>query len=134
MGISDDQAVKNRVEQFLKAAGEFDLDAIESMVVADANVGSVSLGADKWTTSTMSIQEWVTEARSSINPTVYTEPVTEWTIRVEEGRLAFVRADAVLFVGAIAERHNIDYFTLIKTDGEWKFLSLSYVGRPIESD
>jgi hypothetical protein len=33
-----------------------------------------------------------------------------------------------------AERHNIDYFTLIKTDGVWMFLTLAYVGTPVESE
>lgn len=55
-------------------------------------------------------------------------------VQIEESRLAFVRADAVVLLGATAKRHNIDYFTLLKTDGEWKFLSLSCMGRPIESD
>ena len=134
MGRSDEQAVKTAVEQFLEAVGSYDLDAVEEMVVSNANVGWASLRDGKWTTSTMSIEEWVTQARAELNPTVYTEPVTDWTIHVDGGHLAFVRADAILFVGEKAERHNIDYFTLIKTNGVWKFLTLSYVGTPVESE
>ena len=82
----------------------------------------------------MSIQEWIAEVRSRSNRTIYTEPVTDWAVYVDGGRLAFVRVDAVLFVGDSAERRSIDYFTLIKTGGAWKFLSLSYLGRPVESE
>ena len=57
----------------------------------------------------------------------------DWTIHIDEGHLGFVRADTILFVGEEAKRHNIDYFTLMNIDGEWKFLSLSYVGTPIDS-
>ncbi len=134
MGTSDEQAVRKTVEQFLAAAGSYDLDAIERMVLPNANVGWVSLSDGKWTSSTMSIQEWIAQTRSRSNPRIYTEPVTNWTVHVDGGRLAFARADAVLFVGDSAERRNIDYFTLIKTDGAWKFLSLSYLGRPAESE
>ncbi|MEE9179087.1 MAG: hypothetical protein V3U46_11725 [Acidimicrobiia bacterium] len=66
---SDEQAVKAALEQFLEAAGSHDLDAVEEMVVSNANVGWASL------------------------------------------------RDGKLFVGEKAERHNIDYFTLIKTNG-----------------
>jgi hypothetical protein len=131
---SDEQAVKAAVEQFLEAAGSHDLDAVEEMVVSNANVGWASLLDGKWTTSTMSIEEWITQARAELNPTVYTEPVMDWTVHVDGSHLAFVRADANLFVGEKAERHNIDYFTLIKTNGVWKFLTLSYVGTPVESE
>ena len=81
----------------------------------------------------MTIDDWVTEARAELDPTVYTEPVMDWTVHVDGGHLAFVRADATLFVGEKAERHNIDYFTLIKTNGVWKFVTLSNVGTPVES-
>jgi hypothetical protein len=134
MGTSDERAVKAAVEQFLQAVSSHDLDAVEEMAVANANVGWASLRDGEWTTSTMSIDEWVIEARAELNPPVYTEPVMDWTVHIDEGRLAFVRADALLFVGEKAERHNIDYFTLIKTNGAWRFLTLSYVGTPIESE
>ena len=58
----------------------------------------------------------------------------DWTIHIDGGHFGFVRADAILFVGEEAKRHNIDYFTLIKTDSEWKFLSLSYIGTPVDSE
>ncbi len=37
------------------------------------------------------------------------------------------------YVDDEAKRHNIDYFTLIKIDGQWKYLNLSYVGTPVDS-
>jgi hypothetical protein len=134
MGRSDEQAVQTAVETFLAAVGCHDLDAVEQMVVPSANIGWASLSDGTWTTSTMSVEEWLAAVRARVNPTVYTEPVMDWTIHVDGGHLAFVRADATLFVGEEAKRHNIDYFTLIKTNGLWKFLTLSYVGTPVESE
>lgn len=82
----------------------------------------------------MGVGDWLASVRAALDPTLYTEPVTDWTIHIDGGHLGFVRADAIVFVGEEARRHNIDYFTLIKTDGEWKFLSLSYIGKPVDSE
>lgn len=71
--------------------------------------------------------------RAEPDPTIYTERVMEWIIHVDGGHLAFVRADATLFIGEKAERRNIDYVTLIKTGGVWKFLTLSNVGTPVDT-
>jgi hypothetical protein len=48
--------------------------------------------------------------------------------------MAFVRADATLIREGRARSRNIDYFTLVREDGVWKFLSASYVAKPIESE
>ncbi len=134
MGMSDERAVRTAVEAFLTSVGSNDIEAVEEMVVPGASVGWASLSDGTWTTSTMSAEEWLASLRASVDPTVYTEPVMDWTIHIDGGHLGFVRADAVLFVGDEATRHNIDYFTLIKIDGDWRFLSLAYVGTPIGSE
>ena len=132
MGGSDEQAIRTAVESFLTAVGKYDIQALEKMVDPDASVGWASLSDGSWTTSTMSAGEWLDSVRATVDPTVYAEPVRDWTIHIDGGHLGFVRADALLFVGEEARRHNIDYFTLIKTNNEWKFLNLSYVGTPID--
>lgn len=131
---SDEQTVRLLVEQLINAAGSYDFDTFEGMMAANANIGWASFRDGAWTTSTMKVEDWIAEARSEVDPTLYTEPVDEWTVHVDGGHLAFVRADAVLYVDDRRERHNIDYFTLIKQDGVWKFLSVAYVGRPAHSD
>ena len=131
---SDKEAIKSLVEQLIAAAGTYDFDSLETMVAANASIGWASLRDGEWVTSTMAIHDWIAESRSEVNPTLYTEPVNDWTVLIDGGHLAFVRADAVLSVGGRAERHNIDYFTLIKEEGGWKFLTISYVGRPADHD
>jgi hypothetical protein len=90
----------------------------------------LSCPARAWTTSTMTAEEWIAEASSEVDPILYTELVDDWTAHVDVGHLAFARADAVLRIDGRPERHNIDDFTLIEHDGVWKFLTLSYLGRP----
>jgi len=130
--MSDEPAVRDLVEQFLAAAGRYDLDAIERLLAPNANVGLASRRGGEWVTATMTATDWLDEGRAESDPAHYLEPVDDWTIHIDAGRLAFVRADATLSVEGRPERHNIDYFVLIKQDGAWKFLTLSYVGRPAD--
>ncbi len=48
--------------------------------------------------------------------------------------MAFVRADATVIVDDQVRSHNIDYFTLVRDGGAWKFLSASYVAKPVSPD
>lgn len=134
-GDSDDEkAVKMLVESFLTAMGDGNLDVLPSMFVADANIGTVGLRDGSWVTSTMTFDEWMASLRERTEWIRFREPVSEYTIHVEDSLMAFVRADATIIRDGQARSHNIDYFTLVRKDGTWKFLSASYVARPIGLD
>jgi hypothetical protein len=130
----DEEAAKGLVESFLIAVGDGDLDALPDMFVSDANIGTASLRDGSWVTSTMTLDQWLTSLRKRTTWTRFREPVSEFTIHVEDSRMAFVRADATVFVDDQARSHNIDYFMLVREDDAWKFLSASYVAKPIVSD
>lgn len=130
----DEEAAKGLVEAFLIAVGDGDLDALPDMFVSNANIGTASLRDGSWDTSTMTFDEWLTSLRKQTTWTRFREPVSEFTIHVEDSRMAFVRANATVFVDDQARSYNIDYFTLVREDGKWKFLSASYVAKPITSD
>ena len=129
---SDEIAVRETVERFLAAIGRYDVDAVAEMFVDVANIGAASLVDGVWTTRTLTIDEFLTRLRNESDPTRYTEPVRDFVIHVEDGRLAFARADATVVVGGEPVRHNIDYFTLMNVEGGWQFLSASYVSKPLE--
>lgn len=131
---ADEQVIRSQVERLIAAAGTNDLDAFERMLAPNANIGWASLRDGEWTTATMTAADWIAEARAEADPILYTEPVHDWIVHVDCGHLAFVRADAVLHIDGRPERHNIDYFTLVKQDGAWRFLTVSYVGRPAGHD
>ncbi len=119
------------VERFLRAAGRFELDSLPPLFAPAANIGANAQRDGVWTTSTMSFDEWLESLRARANPRPYTEPVSEYTVHVDSGQLAFVRADATLIRDGQAQSHNIDYFTLVRHDGVWKILSGSYTSVPI---
>jgi hypothetical protein len=129
----DERAVTDVVEGFLRVAGRYDLDSLPHFFAPDANIGSASLRDGEWVVSTVTFDEWYASLGERTNPRPYTEPVTEFTVHVDNGQLAFVRADATLMRDGQAQSHNIDYFTLIRLDGTWKILSGSYTAVPIDS-
>jgi hypothetical protein len=130
----DEDSAKALVESFLIAVGDGNLDALPGMFVSSANIGTASLRDGSWVTSTMTFDEWLAALRERKTWTRYREPVSEFTIHVEDSKMAFVRADATLFIDDQARSHNIDYFTLVREGGAWKFLSASYVSKPVASD
>jgi hypothetical protein len=130
---SDKILVKTLIERFLTAAGNYDVDAMPKMFCEKANIGGASYRNGKWNTFTMTFAEFLELLKSENNPTKYTEPVSKFTIHMDNGMLAFVKADAILKVNGEPRKNNFDYFTLIKEDGNWKILNGSYVSVPIEN-
>ena len=130
---SDKIAIKTLVERFLVAAGNYDIEAMPEIFCEKANIGGAEFRKGKWNTFTMTIGEYLEILKSASNPTKYTEPVSKFTIHMENGMLAFVKADAILKVNGEPRANNFDYFTLIKEDGNWKILNGSYVSVPIDN-
>ena len=130
----DEESAKNLVESFLLAVGDRNLDTLPDMFVSNANIGTASLRDGSWVTSTMTFDEWLATLREETTWTRFREPVAEFTVYVEDSRMAFVRADATLFVDDQARSYNIDYFTLVRENGARKFLSASYVAKPVAPD
>lgn len=128
---SDEQTVKDVVERFLSAAGDWRLDAMKAMFTRHATIGSSGIKNGEPFSSVQSFEDWLSSLKSRTERTPYREPVTHFTVHVDQG-LAFVRADAIFIVDGIEQARNIDYFTLIKEEGVWKFMNASYVSLPLE--
>ncbi|MFT4938945.1 MAG: hypothetical protein ACI88A_001977 [Paraglaciecola sp.] len=128
----DEAAVKSVVINFLIAAGNYDTEAMPAMFTTNANIGGASFKNGKWSIFTMTLKEFLTALQSATNPSKYTEPVSKFTIFIEKGKLAFVKADATLLVEGKPRSYNFDYFTLLKENDTWKILNGSYVSVPID--
>ncbi len=103
-------------------------------VLSNANIGAASLREGKWVASTKTFEEWFIELKARTTWARYREPVAEFMVHIEDGQMAFVRADATLIVDDRVLSHNIDYFTMVRDGGAWRFLSASYVAQPVSTD
>lgn len=131
---AEEASVKRVVERFLAALGEGDLEALPGMFAPGASIGTASLRDGAWVTSTLSFEAWLATLRQRTTWRRFREPVSEFTVHIEDGPMAFVRADATVIVDDRAVSHNIDFFTLVQADGTWKFLSASYIARPLQTE
>jgi hypothetical protein len=128
----DEAAVKSVVEQFLKVAGNYNVAAMRPLFFTNANIGWHSLKEGKWIASSVTAEAWFERIGKIVNPKPYTEPVFSYTIHISEGRLAFVKADAILQSDDKPKAHNMDFFILMKENDTWKILSGSYTSVPIK--
>ena len=128
---ADKAAVKNVIERFLTVIGNYELESLPQLFCENANIGGASFRDGEWKTFNMTFTAFLEQLKSRENPVKYNEPVSKYTIHIDGGRLAFVKADAVLIRNGKPQSNNFDYFTLLKENGEWKILNGSYVSIPI---
>lgn len=121
----DEQAIKATIEQFLVAAGNYDFSAIAEMITDNANIGIARQRNGTWSTQTMQVSEFL-ELLKTGEKKPYFEPVDQFSIHISDGHLAIVKADATLYRYGIPLYRNLDNFTLLKENGAWKFVNLSY--------
>ncbi len=51
-------------------------------------------------------------------------------MHVEDGQLAFLRADFTVVIDGQVRSHGVDYFTLVKDGDAWKILNGAYTSHP----
>jgi hypothetical protein len=128
---NDELAVKAAVESFLVALGNEELEKVKTMFLPNANIASISMSNGVSKIFTITAEEYLS-AREGKGK--FKEPVRQFTVNISQGMLAFVRADATVYYGDIANHHTNDFFILMKDNGVWKILSGSYTSQPIKKD
>ena len=129
----DQEEVKATVERFLIEIGNYNEVALKEMVLEKANLAASSYGDGQWQIFTSSMNEYFENNRTRQRTPFY-EPVQKWDIIINQGQIALVQADAIFHTFGVPRSRNIDNFTLLKENGKWKFLSLSYTRYPLPEE
>jgi ketosteroid isomerase-like protein len=124
------KAVQAAVEHFLDVLGKRDLDALPALMAPKATMAVLRQREGQWTTTIQTFDEWLGALRSQTTATPFREPLTKVSVNVEDGRLAFLRADFTVVIDGEVRAHGIDYFTLVKDGEAWKILNGSYTNHP----
>ena len=122
----DASAVRRAVEQFLDDLGNRRLDKLPALFAPKATMVVVRQREGQWTTTHQTFDEWLAGLKTQTPGTTFREPLTNVTVHVESGHLAFLRADFTVVVDGKVRSHGVDYFTLVKDGGAWKILNGSY--------
>ncbi|HQY53324.1 MAG TPA: nuclear transport factor 2 family protein [Ignavibacteria bacterium] len=130
---SEQMEIKSIVECFLIIAGNYDIEKMEGIISEKANIGISRLNEGEWQSTVITITEYFEDCKTrKLQP--YYETVSEWKIDINEGQIAFVKADAILHIFGVPATRNQDYFTLIKENAKWKFLNLSFTKSLLHED
>ena len=125
----DALAARGAVERFLDVLGNRDLDALPAFFAPRATMVVVRQRDGQWGATTQTLDEWLASLKAQATPTRFREPLTNVTVHVEDGQLAFVRADFTVVIDGKVRSHGVDYFTLVKDAGAWKIVNGSYTSK-----
>ena len=123
------------VEKLLFAVGNSDFETLDSIVSDKANLGSAIVRDGVSKNSVITISEYFeTQKNRAQERKPFYEPVKEYKILINKGQIAFVWADATLHKYGVPRTNNIDNFTLIKENGDWKFINLSFTNTALPEE
>lgn len=132
---AEEQELIVLVEKLLFAVGNSDFQTLDSIISDKANLGSAIVRDGVSKNSVITISEYFeTQKNRDQERKPFYEPVNEYKILINKGQIAFVWADAILHSYGVPRTNNIDNFTLIKEDGEWKFINISFTNTPLPEE
>ncbi|MFT6166193.1 MAG: hypothetical protein ACJAV5_001373 [Vicingaceae bacterium] len=129
----EEEEIKAIVEKLLMLVGNSDFQALDSIISDKANLGSAIIRDGVSKNSVITIGEYFETQKNRERKPFY-EPVNEYKILVNKGQIAFVWADAILHSYGVPRTNNIDNFTLMKENGGWKFISISFTNNPLPEE
>jgi ketosteroid isomerase-like protein len=129
-GAADEQAVRAAVLTFLDVLGTRQLDRLPGLFAPKATMVVVRQRDGQWATTYQTFDEWLAGLKAQPGGTTFREPLTNVTVHVESGQLAFLRADFTVVIDGQVRSHGVDYFTLVKDGGAWKLTHASYTSIP----
>lgn len=129
----EEKELKALVEKLLFAVGNSDFQTLESIVSKKANLGSAIVRDGVSKNSVITIGEYF-KSQKQRERKPFSEPVNEYKFLINKDQIAFVWADATLYKYGVPRTNNIDNFTLIKEDGEWKFINISFTNTALPKE
>jgi len=129
----EEEEIKAAVEKLLFAAGNYNFEVLDEMVSDKAILGYSYFNDGSWSNNEMTIDEYFENNRNrELKP--FSEIPTDYDIILTDGRLASVRADAILYQMGVAKNREINHMTMMKEGENWKFLSISWTVRKLPKE
>jgi hypothetical protein len=85
----------------------------------------------QWSNSLQTGDEWIAALTKNPNPVTFREPIAAVKVTIDDGRLAFLRADFQVMRDGKAQSHGVDQFTLVREGAAWKIAVVAYTSMPV---
>ena len=129
----DEENIKATVNTLLFNAGNYNIIALDSMVSDKAMLGISSLKDGTWSNSEIAINDFF-ESVKKRERSPYCEIPNNYDILITEGQVALARADCIVYRWGIPQAREVNHFTLIKENGKWKILNISWTVVELSED
>jgi hypothetical protein len=129
----DEIKIKKTIKQLLFAAGNYNVVALDSMMSDKAMLGISSLKDGTWSNSEIAINDFFGSIKNQErNP--YCEVPINYDIIITAGQIAIARAVCILYRWGIPQTREVNHFTLIKDNGDWKILNISWTKEDLSEE
>jgi SnoaL-like protein len=122
----DQMDVKTAVEKILIAGGNRNFEELDKLTSDNAIIGYSYLKDGVWSNNELTIKEYIENNAAKTDLKPFVELPTNYEIIVTEGRIALVKADAVLSRFGVPLNREVNHFTFIKEGGDWQLLSIAW--------
>jgi hypothetical protein len=127
---NEKKAVQDVVERFLLQLGDKEYDNVAAALAPKALVVIARQRDRQWANSFQTGEEWVAALKKNPNPATFREPLSNVSITIDSGRLAYVRADFQIMRDGRAQSHGVDQFTLVREGDAWKMAVVAFTSLP----
>jgi ketosteroid isomerase-like protein len=127
---NEKKAVQDVVERFLLQLGDKEYDNVAAALAPKALVVIARQRDGQWANSFQTGEEWVAALKKNPNPATFREPLSNVSITIDSGRLAYVRADFQIMRDGRAQSHGVDQFTLVREGDAWKMAVVAFTSLP----
>ena len=114
-------------------AGNYNVLVLDSMMSDKAMIGISILKDGTWSNSEIAINDFF-ESVEKLERSPYCEIPNDYDIIITEGQLALARADCILYRWGIPQTREINHFTFIKENGNWKILNISWTKEELSKE
>jgi Domain of unknown function (DUF4440) len=127
---AEKKGVQDTVERFLLQLGDKEYDKVAAALAPKALVLISRQRDGQWANSFQTGEEWVAALKKNPNPTAFREPLSNVSVTVDSGRLAYLRADFQIVRDGSTQSHGVDQFTLVRDGDAWKIAVVAFTSLP----
>lgn len=126
----DQQAVRQKVEEFLTKLGNRDLAGVRAAMTPKALMVVVRQRDGAFVNSLQTGEEWLAQLEKNANAPKFEEPLTNVHVTVDSRHLGYLRADFTVVRDGKVLSSGVDHFTLVKEPDGWKIAAAAYTSLP----
>ena len=125
-----EKEVRSTIESLLKDLGNHKVDALPDYFTSDAVLIVAREREGVFTNSVETVKKWYERMRANTDPDTFEERLSNITITIDNGQLAYLRADFEIIREGKVVSKGVDVFTLLRDGKDWKVAALAYTNVP----